>query len=170
MVVEAIMLTLLLANSYRLVSEALESQTRVRLEALAPLLDASLAGRVFQRDHSEINAIIQQLVGSKLTEISYIVVFDRHDEVLASAGKSTPELLANTAPVDQRSDRQPLSDIDLRHRSAAHRAGQHGGHERASVCRSSSWCHCAATFCNRACGSLSARFCCRCCCLPAAAT
>jgi diguanylate cyclase (GGDEF)-like protein/PAS domain S-box-containing protein len=99
--VEAIMLTLLLANSYRLVSEALESQTNARLAALAPLLNASLAGRVFQRDHSEINAILQQLVGSKLTEISYIVVFDRQNAAMASAGNLTPELLANTAPVDQ---------------------------------------------------------------------
>jgi diguanylate cyclase (GGDEF)-like protein/PAS domain S-box-containing protein len=95
------MLGLLLANSYRLVSDALESQTRVRLEALAPLIDASLAGRVFQRDHSEIAAIIQQLVGSRYTDIRYIVVFDRRGEVLGSAGKITPQLLANTAPEDK---------------------------------------------------------------------
>jgi diguanylate cyclase (GGDEF)-like protein/PAS domain S-box-containing protein len=100
-IVEAIMLTFLLTNSYRLVSEALESQTRIRLEALAPLLDASLAGRVFQRDHSEIAAIIKQLVGSKRTEISYIVVFDRRGEVLASVGEVTPQLLSNSAPEDR---------------------------------------------------------------------
>jgi|GEM_PF-3497610 len=100
-VVEAVMLSLLLANSYRLVSAALESQTRARLEALAPLLDASLAGRVFQRDHSEIAAIIRQLVSSRLTEIRYIVVFDRRGEVLASAGEVSPALLDNTADEDR---------------------------------------------------------------------
>lgn len=99
--VEIVMLALLLANSYRLVSDALESQTRVRLEALAPLIDASLAGRVFQRDHSEIAAIIQQLVRSKSTDINYIVVFDRRGEVLGSAGEVTPPLLTNTAPEDK---------------------------------------------------------------------
>ncbi len=108
--VEAIMLSFLLANSYRLVSDALETQTRVRLEALAPLLDASLAGRVFQRDHSEISAIIQQLAGSKRTEINYMVVLDRRGEVLASAGKVTPPLLAKDAHEDH-SVAEALSDL-----------------------------------------------------------
>ncbi len=108
--VEAIMLSFLLANSYRLVSDALETQTRVRLEALAPLLDASLAGRVFQRDHSEISAIIQQLAGSKRTEINYIVVLDRRGDVLASAGKVTPQLLAKDA-LEDRSVAEALSDL-----------------------------------------------------------
>jgi len=103
-VVELVMLTLLLTNSYRLVSDALESQTKVRLEALAPLLNASLAGRVFQRDHSEITAIIQQLVSSKFAEINYIVVLDRHGATLASAGSVTPQLLSNNAPEDQNVD------------------------------------------------------------------
>lgn len=110
-VVELVMLSLLLANSYRLVSEALESQTRVRLEALTPLLNASLAGRVFQRDHSEITAIIQQLVRSKFTDISYIIVLDQHGEVLASAGETTPQLLSNIAAEDLRVE-DALTDMN----------------------------------------------------------
>lgn len=86
-VVEMLMLGLLLANSYRLLSETLESQTQSRLEALTPLLNASLAGRVFQRDHSEIQSILQQLVGSRFTEIRYIVVLDHGGQVLASSGE-----------------------------------------------------------------------------------
>lgn len=86
-VVEMLMLGLLLANSYRLLSETLESQTQSRLEALTPLLNASLAGRVFQRDHSEIQSILQQLVGSRFTEICYIVVLDHGGQVLASSGE-----------------------------------------------------------------------------------
>ena len=85
------MLTLLLANSYRLVSDTLESQTRAQQEALAPLLNASLAGRVFQRDHSEIAAIIRQLVDTKLTEISYIIVLDQRGEVIAQSGEVGPQ-------------------------------------------------------------------------------
>jgi diguanylate cyclase (GGDEF)-like protein/PAS domain S-box-containing protein len=99
--VEAVMLTILLANSYRLVSDALESQTRNRLAALAPLLDAALAGRVFQRDHSEITAISKQLVSSKYTEISYIIVLDQRGDLLASIGKVTPQLLSGKAPEDR---------------------------------------------------------------------
>lgn len=86
-VVEILMLGLLLANSYRLVTETLESQTRARLEALSPLLNASLAGRVFQRDHSEISAILRQLMASQFTEIRYIVVFDQGGGILAASGE-----------------------------------------------------------------------------------
>ncbi|MDF1614247.1 PAS domain S-box protein [Desulfurivibrio dismutans] len=85
-------LGVVLANSYRLTTNALEAQTQAQLDALIPLLNASLAGRVFQRDHSEINAIVQQLVISPYTEINYIVVADRRGEILSAAGanKSLP--------------------------------------------------------------------------------
>ncbi|MDP2108536.1 MAG: hypothetical protein Q8J67_05745, partial [Rhodocyclaceae bacterium] len=86
-VVEILMLGLLVANSYRLVTKALESQTRARLEALTPLLNASLAGRVFQRDHSEIKAILHQLAGSHGTEINYIKVYDQRGDPLAGIGE-----------------------------------------------------------------------------------
>jgi len=85
-VVEILMLGLLLANSYRLVTEALETQTQARLEALTPLLDASLAGRVFQRDHSEIESILRRLAGSPSSEFRYIVVLGPRGELLAKAG------------------------------------------------------------------------------------
>lgn len=87
LMVEALMLSLLLANSYRLVSNALEAQTSSRLEALTPLLNASLAGRVFQRDYAEIEAILQQLLASDLTEIAYIIVYDANGRVMARQGQ-----------------------------------------------------------------------------------
>ena len=101
------MLVLLLANSHRLVGDALESQTRSRLEALTPLLNASLAGRVFQRDHSEIEAILGQLAGSERTEIRYIVVLGPHGEPLAKAGEVPPERLA----AEDRSVADALADL-----------------------------------------------------------
>lgn len=100
LVVEAVMLALLVANSYRLMNDAFESQTRTRVEDLAPLFNAALAGRVFQRDHSEIATILQQLVDSQHTGIRYIIVLDQRGSVLASAGAITPQLLAATAPED----------------------------------------------------------------------
>jgi diguanylate cyclase (GGDEF)-like protein/PAS domain S-box-containing protein len=110
LIVEVLVLALLLANSYRLASDALESQTRARLGMLASLLDASLAERVFQRDHSEIATIIRQLVGSKLTEIRYIIVLDRRGEVMASAGELTPQMQSPGASED-RSVGAALADL-----------------------------------------------------------
>lgn len=85
--IEVCMLGVLLANSHRLLTGVLESNIRTRLEAYAPLLDAALAGKVFQRDHSEIEAILHQLVSQQLTEFRYIVVLGPREEVLAQTGK-----------------------------------------------------------------------------------
>ena len=94
--VEVFMLSILLANSYRLVGNALESETRSRMEALTPLINASLAGLVFQRDYSEIDAIVDNLLASDLTDISYIVVYDANQKLMAREGdidlKRPPEI------------------------------------------------------------------------------
>ncbi|OKY75090.1 MAG: hypothetical protein BM485_10370 [Desulfobulbaceae bacterium DB1] len=84
--IEFVMLTLLLANSFRLLNEAVEFQAKARLESLSPLLDAALAGRVFQRDHAEVAAIIKRLTTSERAEIRYITVLDPDGEVIAAAG------------------------------------------------------------------------------------
>jgi diguanylate cyclase (GGDEF)-like protein len=89
--VQFLMLGALLANSYRLATDALESQTQARLEALAPLLNTALAGRVFQRDHSEIEAILHQLVDTRLSELRYVVVHGSRGEILAQVGKLPAE-------------------------------------------------------------------------------
>lgn len=102
--VEIVLLGLLLANSYLLVTEALESQTRGRLEALTPLLNASLAGRVFQRDHSEIKAILQQLASSQYTEINYISVLDQRGELLAGIGEGGQETAIDRSVIDALDD------------------------------------------------------------------
>jgi diguanylate cyclase (GGDEF)-like protein len=103
-VVEVSMLGLLLANSYRLVTEALESQTQARLDALTPLLDASLAGRVFQRDHSEIDSILHQLVSKQPTEFRYIVVLGSRGEKLAQVGDLPTTVEDDTSVVAALSD------------------------------------------------------------------
>ena len=70
------MLGLLIANSVRLMSEAMEDRTEARLQTVNPLLNASLGARLFERDHASINEILQQLVKSSAAELEYIVVFD----------------------------------------------------------------------------------------------
>jgi diguanylate cyclase (GGDEF)-like protein/PAS domain S-box-containing protein len=113
-VVELCMLGILLANSYRLVNTSLESQTRARLEALTPLLNASLAGYVFQRDHSEVKAIIKDLSSSHFTEIRYIVVSDYKGQTIASASFTDKDADATQgvaeAPLDH-SVEDALSDL-----------------------------------------------------------
>lgn len=106
MLIEVLMLGLLLANSYRLLGDAMESQTQVRLAALKPLLNASLAGRVFQRDHSEIDAILSTLVKGD-AQLNYIVVLDTRGEPIAHAGKKTPEQVMQT-----HEDQQALACFD----------------------------------------------------------
>ncbi|MEA3468395.1 MAG: response regulator [Thermodesulfobacteriota bacterium] len=105
--VEIIMLTVLLANSFRLLENAVESQTQSRLEALSPLLDASLAGRVFQRDHAEVASILDRLTSAQLTEIEYIAVFDQFGKTIASSGDFTTSAL----PEEDHSVTEALSDL-----------------------------------------------------------
>jgi PAS domain S-box-containing protein len=89
-VVEAIMLALLLANSFRLLNQSLVFQTSARLEALAPLINAALSGRVFQRDHAEIDAILKELIRTRDSEILYIVVLDQDGKPVAVEGRVDP--------------------------------------------------------------------------------
>lgn len=100
-IVEVVMLFILLSNSYRLLGEALETQTQGRLEALKPLMNAALAGRVFERDHSEIQTIIDELVNRDRSEIIYVVVRDPRGQTIAHAGKIDP---ANVAQIKQDSE------------------------------------------------------------------
>jgi diguanylate cyclase (GGDEF)-like protein/PAS domain S-box-containing protein len=104
-VVEACMLALLLSNSVRLISEALEEQTRGRLEALAPLLNTALSGNVFQRNYIEIQSVLDQLVRAESTDIRYLAVFDQRGRQLGVAGP------VPTRPSIDRSIAQALSDM-----------------------------------------------------------
>jgi len=104
-IVEACMLALLLSNSVRLIGEALEEQTRGRLEALAPLLNAALNAKVFQRNYIEIQSVLDQLVRAESTDIRYLAVFDPRGRQLAVAGP------VPARPSIDRSIGQALSDM-----------------------------------------------------------
>ncbi len=101
------MLSVLLANSFKLLQHAVEAQTQTRLEALSPLLDAALAGRVFQRDHTEVASILDRLVSTQLTEINYLTVLDQFGGVIASSGSSASDSL----PEEDNSVMEALSDL-----------------------------------------------------------
>jgi diguanylate cyclase (GGDEF)-like protein/PAS domain S-box-containing protein len=98
--VEAAMLALLLANSFRLLNQTLQEQTKARLEALTPLLNASLSARLFERDHASIREILAHLVDNPTADLKYVVVYDNRNEVYARAGSVEPS-------------RMPKLDIDV---------------------------------------------------------
>jgi len=104
--IELVMLSVLLVNSFRLLNESIEFQTKSRLEAFSVLIDTALVGRVFHRDHTEITSIIKRLTASQ-AEISYIAVFDTSDHLLAAAGP----LNQNWTPAQDHSVAKALTDL-----------------------------------------------------------
>ena len=107
MVIEVTMLGLLIANSLRLMSNVMEDRTEARLQTVNPLLNASLAARLFERDHASVHEILQQLVRSSAAELDYIVVLDDKDAVYAQAGKVDTAHL----PALDKSVQQSLGDM-----------------------------------------------------------
>ncbi len=105
--IEIIMLSALLFNSFRLLNDAVETQTQTKLEALSPLLDAALAGRVFQRDHAEVAAIINRLTSAPRSEILYITVLDPAGQIIALSGSYN----SKTLPAEDHSVAEALSDL-----------------------------------------------------------
>ena len=96
-VVEVVLLALVLANSSRLLQNAMESEVGTRLHGLESRLNASLSARVFQHDHAEIAATLEELIRPNQSDIAYIVVINNQREVLAKAGKVDP---AHLPPLD----------------------------------------------------------------------
>lgn len=94
-VVEIVMLTLLVANSLRLMESSLEQQAQAHLAQIAPLLNASLAAPLIQRDYSTLGDILRESL--RKDGVTYMVLFDDKDNVVASEGWDMT---------------QPLPDID----------------------------------------------------------
>jgi PAS domain S-box-containing protein len=92
--VEALLLTLLVANSVRLMNQSLIEQTEIRLEELAPLLNASLAPPLAQRDYAALQDILDGIVQAK--GLVYIQVLDYRHHLVARAG-AAPERIVRDA-------------------------------------------------------------------------
>jgi len=84
MLVEVVLLTLLVANSQRLISNSLLDQVQLRVTELNPLLNAALAGPLAERDFGTLADILRE---SRHQEgLGYLVVLDNNNRVIASAG------------------------------------------------------------------------------------
>lgn len=84
LIVEALMLTILVANSVRLISLALASQSKQYIEEMAPLLNAALAGPLVQRDYATLQEIMAESRSKR--GITYLVLFDNDGKIVAAEG------------------------------------------------------------------------------------
>jgi diguanylate cyclase (GGDEF)-like protein len=82
--VEVVLLSLLVANSQRLISSSLLEQVQLRVSELNPLLNAALAGPLAERDFGTLNDILRE--SRRREGLTYLVVIDNHDRIIASAG------------------------------------------------------------------------------------
>lgn len=98
--VELTMLTVLVANSMRVIEEAVVEQTVHRVSQIKLLMNAALAPPLAQRDHAALQKILEQAVGEE--NFSYLALEDHEGKVVAAAGWDLATPL-------------PPPDRDLRH-------------------------------------------------------
>lgn len=83
-IVELVMLTILVTNSVRVMQKHLQAQAVARLQEVEPLLNASLAKALAERDYGTMDGVMQQIRREK--GINYLVLYDNTNRVAASAG------------------------------------------------------------------------------------
>jgi len=80
--VQLIMLTLLVANSVRLIHVNLNDQGLARTTEIRPLLNAALSGPFAQRDYGTLQEIIDEIQNKN--GIAYMAIFDNNNKLIAS--------------------------------------------------------------------------------------
>jgi diguanylate cyclase (GGDEF)-like protein/PAS domain S-box-containing protein len=104
LLVEAIMLALLMGNSVRVAHDELIAQARLRIESMAPLLNAALAGPMLQHDYATLREILAEALRSE--GFTYLVLLDKEGRRIAQAGLGPDDALpapdADLAQVDDR--------------------------------------------------------------------
>ena len=86
MVVEAVMLTLLLGNSLRIINTAIEEQTNLRIQAADPLLNAATGIPLIERNYGTLINMLEELHGNEKHNFNYIVVLDEQKDLYAQIG------------------------------------------------------------------------------------
>ena len=81
------MLTLLVANSARLIQASLNDQGLARTEEIRPLLNAALSGPIAQRDYGTVQEMLNEIQNRK--GITYLALFDNNNKLIASTGWNT---------------------------------------------------------------------------------
>jgi diguanylate cyclase (GGDEF)-like protein/PAS domain S-box-containing protein len=100
--IEAIMLSILVGNSVRLIREHLVRQAEVRIHAIEVAYKTALAGPLAARDYPTLRDILE---GWKSAEdIRYLAVTDNQGNVLAAVGWDTRKRLPEPTPVGAEGD------------------------------------------------------------------
>jgi diguanylate cyclase (GGDEF)-like protein len=82
--VEAVLLTLLVANSQRLIGNSLLDQARLRIAELNPLLNAALSAPLAERDYGTLNDMLRE--SRRREGLTYLVLLDNAGRIVANAG------------------------------------------------------------------------------------
>jgi two-component system, sensor histidine kinase and response regulator len=89
--VELLMLTVMVANSLRLLHGAMTDQARWQAEQMSPVLIAALTAPLAQRDYATVQAVIDE--SRSAGGVDYIAVVDRSGQRVASSGWKVNQLL-----------------------------------------------------------------------------
>ena len=95
-VVEAVMLTLLVANSLRLLTEHMGRQAEGHVEEIAPVLMAAIVAPLAQRDLATVQAVLDE--STKVGGIDYLAVTNKEGRTLAISGWPNDTLLPQPDP------------------------------------------------------------------------
>jgi diguanylate cyclase (GGDEF)-like protein/PAS domain S-box-containing protein len=111
--VEFVMLSLLVANSVRLIHSSLNDQGLARTEEIRPLLNAALSGPLAQRDYGTLQEILNEIQSRE--GIAYLAIFDNNNKMIAANGwnkhRPLPELDTDLSADDGYFDTQ--TDISI---------------------------------------------------------
>ncbi|MDD5387967.1 MAG: response regulator [Gallionellaceae bacterium] len=109
--VEAVMLTLLVSNSLRLLQDSLGAQAETHAAQIAPVFNAALVAPLAQSDYATVQAILDE---SRAVEgIEYLAVLDRKGKLVAISGWPRAKALPAVDPrfsLDQK-ERIPRYDV-----------------------------------------------------------
>ena len=83
-VIEALMLTLLVANSLRLLTGHMGEQARIHAEQIAPVLQAAIVAPLAQRDYATVQAVLNE--SKAVRGIEYLAVTDSSGRLVAASG------------------------------------------------------------------------------------
>jgi diguanylate cyclase (GGDEF)-like protein/PAS domain S-box-containing protein len=106
--VEAVMLALLVVNSVRVAERQLLEQARLRVESVAPLLNAALLGPMMQRDYGTAQDILVEAMGSQ--GFVYLLLQDTRRRTIVSLGKVDE---ADPPPLDRAYGRDGDPTLDM---------------------------------------------------------
>jgi len=84
--IEVLMLALLLGNSLRIINNAMQEQTELRIEAAEPLLNAAVGIPLIERNYSALIDILDTLYSNKKHNFNYIIVLDDQENIYAQVG------------------------------------------------------------------------------------